>query len=270
MPPLDDETPARPPREAGTRERILDAAERLFAEHGIDGVSIARITAEAGQRNASALQYHFGTRTDLIREIFSRRMADVNRRRMEMLEGVDTLPRDGALRRIAEALVLPFAEQVDGGPDGKAYVRFTAQVYATPGLRMWEIVRGRHDEGIRRIAALVPWFLAEIPRQVLRERLALTTTLIIHSLAERERALAANPGPEARAALATTTAVLIDMIAGMLALPASPGVVDALGLQPPAAVPHPTAPIAAAPRATAPSAAAPRATAPSVKGEGTD
>ncbi len=230
MGPLDDERSDRRTRgEAKTRERILDAAERLFAEHGIDGVSIARITAEAGQRNASALQYHFGTKTDLIREIFARRMAVVNARRLELIAGVDMLPRTQALQRIAEALVLPFAEQADGGPDGKAYLRFTAQVYATPGLRMWEIVRGRHDEGIRRIAALVPWLLAEIPRAVLRERLALTTTLIIHSLAERERMLAADPGPEARAALAMTTATLIEMIAGSLALPASEQVVAAAG-----------------------------------------
>ncbi len=216
-------------KEGSTRERILDAAERLFAEHGIDGVSIARITMEAGQRNASAMQYHFGNRTELIREIFARRMAVVNARRLELLDGVDRLPRAAAMRRIAEALVLPFAEQVDGGPDGKAYVRFTAQIYATPGLRLWEIVRGRHDEGIRRIAALVPWLLAELPRPVLRERLALATTLIIHSLAERERALAANPGPESRAALATTTAVLIEMIAGSLALPAAVEPALALG-----------------------------------------
>src|SRR3546814_9549529 len=148
MSPDDHPASARSGRgESATRERILDTAERLFAEHGIDGVSIARITAEAGQRNASALQYHFGTRTDLIREIFARRMAVVNARRLELLAGPDALPRTAALRRIAEALVLPFAEPVDGGPDGTAYVRFTAQVYATPGTRMWEIVPGRHDAG---------------------------------------------------------------------------------------------------------------------------
>src|SRR3546814_12227805 len=99
MSPDDHSASARSGRgEAGTRERILDTAERLFAEHGIDGVSIARITAEAGQRNASALQYHFGTRTDLIREIFARRMAVVNARRLELLAGLDALPRTAALR----------------------------------------------------------------------------------------------------------------------------------------------------------------------------
>ena len=52
-----------------TRERLIVAAERLFAEHGFDGVTLKQITAEAGQRNASALQYHFGSRVDLVRAI---------------------------------------------------------------------------------------------------------------------------------------------------------------------------------------------------------
>ena len=205
-----------------TRERLLDAAERLFAEHGIDGVSLARITAEAGARNASATQYHFGSRTELLQALFARRMEVVNRRRLELLARIDPAEGAGALRRLAEALVVPFAEQLDGGPGGKAYVRFVAQVYANPRLRMWDLVRGRHDEGVRRIAEITPQILSGVPRPVVRQRLALATTLTIHALADRERAVAAGI-PEARlpGAMAAFVAGLVDMVAGALAAPVS-------------------------------------------------
>lgn len=205
-----------------TRERLLDAAERLFAEHGIDGVSLARITAAAGARNASATQYHFGSKTELLQAIFARRMEVVNRRRLELLARADPAAGGTALRRIAEALVIPFAEQLDGGPGGKAYVRFVAQVYADPRLRMWDLVRGRHDEGVRRIAEITPELLPEVPRRVVRQRLALATTLTIHALADRERAVAAG-APEARlpGAMAAFVAGLIDMIVGALTAPVS-------------------------------------------------
>lgn len=203
-----------------TRERLLDAAERLFAERGIDGVSLNRITAAAGARNASALQYHFGSKTELLQAIFARRMAVVNGRRLELLAGIAPSDRATALRRIAEALVIPFAEQLDGGPGGKAYVRFVAQVYADPRLRMWDLVRGRHDEGVRRIAELTPAILADIPRAVVRQRLALVTTLIIHAVADRERVVAAgDAAARAPQALAAFVAVLIDTIMGALAAP---------------------------------------------------
>lgn len=215
--PKDASPPADGRRAAnrGTRERLLDAAERLFAERGIDGVSLARITAAAGARNASALQYHFGSKTGLLQAIFARRMAVVNARRLELLARVDPAEPRTALRRIAEALVIPFAEQIDGGPGGKAYVRFTAQVYADPRLRMWDLVRGRHDEGVRRIAELTPTILAHLPREIVRQRLALATTLVIHALADRERAAAAG----APQAVAPFVGVLVDMIEGALAAP---------------------------------------------------
>lgn len=213
-----------PPKHSNgaTRERLLDAAERLFAEHGIDGVSLARITAEAGARNASATQYHFGSKTELLQAIFARRMEVVNRRRLELLARVDPADRGAALRRIAEALVVPFAEQLDIGPGGKAYVRFVAQVYADPRLRMWDLIRGRHDEGVRRIAELTPEILADHPCPVVRQRLALATTLTIHALADRERAAAAgDPAARMPGAIAAFVAGLVDMIAAALAAPVS-------------------------------------------------
>src|SRR5436309_1601566 len=48
-----------------TPDLILSVAERLFAEHGVDQVSLAQINREAGQRNRSAINYHFGSKQSL-------------------------------------------------------------------------------------------------------------------------------------------------------------------------------------------------------------
>jgi len=69
-----------------TREQLLDAAERLFLEHGLDEVSLRAIVREAGQRNQSALQYHFGGREELIAAILNRRMQQVEARRRSLVD----------------------------------------------------------------------------------------------------------------------------------------------------------------------------------------
>ena len=68
-----------------TKERILDAAERLFGRHGIEQSSLRAITAEAGV-NLAAVNYHFQSKEVLARAVFARRIGPVNRRRLEMLE----------------------------------------------------------------------------------------------------------------------------------------------------------------------------------------
>jgi AcrR family transcriptional regulator len=69
-----------------TRERLLNVAEGLFLEHGLDDVSLRTIVREAGQKNQSALQYHFGGRDGLIAAILNRRVAQIESRRRELVE----------------------------------------------------------------------------------------------------------------------------------------------------------------------------------------
>lgn len=68
-----------------TRERILDQAETLFARHGVDKVSLRAITA-AAEANVAAIHYHFGTKEDLLRAIFIRRMTPLLDQRQKRLE----------------------------------------------------------------------------------------------------------------------------------------------------------------------------------------
>ena len=71
-------------RTADTRERILDAGERLFMTHGYEGTSMRLITSEASV-NLAAVNYHFGSKESLIQEVFRRRLDWLNDERMRVL-----------------------------------------------------------------------------------------------------------------------------------------------------------------------------------------
>jgi AcrR family transcriptional regulator len=105
---------------------ILRAAERLFADRGF-GVSLREIGAAAGQRNHSAVQYHFGTREHLAQELFGYRMEPVNRRRLELVGELTAAGRDRDIAALADALVRPLAEQVMNNRGHSAYARFMAR-----------------------------------------------------------------------------------------------------------------------------------------------
>ncbi len=75
-------------RNVDTRERILDAAERLFMAHGYEGTSMRQITGEAGV-NLAAVNYHFGSKESLMQEAFRRRLDWLNEERMRVLDELE-------------------------------------------------------------------------------------------------------------------------------------------------------------------------------------
>ena len=71
-----------------TKEQIVLAAEALFAERGIEGVSLRQIGAAAGNGNNSAVQYHFGDRDALVRALYELRLEPLNVRRTELVDAL--------------------------------------------------------------------------------------------------------------------------------------------------------------------------------------
>ena len=114
---------------SGTAERILDAAEKLFADFGFDGVSLRQITREAGVRLALA-NYHFGPKLELFRAVVRRRAEALNAERFVLLEN---LPADAAIEQVLHAFTAPFLERSQrGGPGWKNYARVIAQITNSP------------------------------------------------------------------------------------------------------------------------------------------
>ena len=89
-----------------TKERILDAAERLFAQQGFDAASLRGITSEADV-NLAAVHYHFGSKEALIAAVFSRRTRPINRERLELLDALEAGDADPTVEQIVEAFVRP-------------------------------------------------------------------------------------------------------------------------------------------------------------------
>lgn len=122
------------PRPKPAKVRILDAAERLFAQHGFYGVSVRDITEEAGG-DVALVSYHFGGKRELFAAVFQRRAELLNAERLELLEGVrrTALPGVPALEAIVNAFSYPLLERsARGGPGWKSYFALVAQVNNSP------------------------------------------------------------------------------------------------------------------------------------------
>jgi AcrR family transcriptional regulator len=103
----DPAAPIEETNEAATKAAVFCAAERLFALHGFQNVSVRDITAEAGV-NLASVNYHFGSKDALLFEIFRRRTAELNRERARMLhEANDRHAGKPPVREILEALFAP-------------------------------------------------------------------------------------------------------------------------------------------------------------------
>ena len=94
-----------------TKDRILDAAERLFAREGIEATSLRAITAEAGV-NLAAVNYHFQSKEALVQAVIARRIVPVNQRRLELLDACERGAGDGPLPLdcVLDAFVRPVVE----------------------------------------------------------------------------------------------------------------------------------------------------------------
>jgi AcrR family transcriptional regulator len=140
-----------------TRDMLLDAAARLFAERGIDNVSIAEIVRTAHQRNASAVHYHFGNRDEILRALLARHVPAIADRRQELLERARTTASDD-VRAAAVAIVRPVTEFAQRGWREWAYLQIGSELTgaiarATPeiqelmkqtaGYAAWELLRER-------------------------------------------------------------------------------------------------------------------------------
>ena len=110
-----------------TKDRILDAAERLFAEQGFDGTSLREVTGAAGV-NLAAVHYHFGGKVQLFQAVFERRVGGINRERIRLLDAAEQAAgKEGPdLETVLEALFGPALRAA--GEKDEGYARFTQLV----------------------------------------------------------------------------------------------------------------------------------------------
>lgn len=128
-------------QEAATKAAVFCAAERLFALHGFQNVSVRDITAEAGV-NLASVNYHFGSKDGLLFEIFRRRTAELNRERARMLHEANG--RHGGappVRDILEALFAPPLKWADPAGDRRISVQFIIRARSEGTAQMRDVLQ---------------------------------------------------------------------------------------------------------------------------------
>jgi AcrR family transcriptional regulator len=116
-----------------TRLSLIRAAEKLFAERGVDAVSLREVSSAAGQANNSAVSYHFGSREGLIDAILERHSNPIQERytaQVELLERQGTL----SARAVVEILVLPIVAKLDDPDGGWEYISLASQLSVHPSI----------------------------------------------------------------------------------------------------------------------------------------
>lgn len=202
-------------RTAGTRDAIMKAAERLFAEHGLSAVSSRQISEAAGQRNVTAVSYHFGSRTELVRAIMTRHGEQVDRIRQRYVEAADG---SEEIRDWAAALVRPVPEHLAslGIPSWNA--RLSVQIMTDPTMRALVTEEALTRPNVRRVINGLGRRLIHLPPEIRAVRGDMARQLITHTCAERERALAEN-ADLLHTSWEQTADVLTDAIVGLLTAP---------------------------------------------------
>jgi TetR/AcrR family transcriptional regulator, regulator of cefoperazone and chloramphenicol sensitivity len=178
------------PRDATeTRNRLLQSAERLFATRGIYRTTTREILDAAGQRNVSALSYHFGSRTGVLREILLRHGDVLDAERGELLASTGE---ELATRDLVAALLVPLAGRL-ATPDGRDYLRIVAQM--TGEFPAWRVESELTPPNLRRILGLLETGPEAVAPEVRRERVVLVIMLMTSAMAERARAVDAGDAP---------------------------------------------------------------------------
>ncbi len=206
-----------------TRMKLLLAAERLFALHGPDGASARMIVAEAGQKNASALNYYFETREALIEAICELRMSAINADRIEQVASyLSERPKPSErLRTLIEILCLPGLAPIYEAKGKSYFRRFLAQAINNPSTKFVSIVRGRYDSGLRQAVPLMREEAPHLPRAVADKRIATMIRATSYLSAHLEARCAEGPWAARKAELETEVQLMIDGFIGFMLAPNS-------------------------------------------------
>ena len=136
-----------------TRERILDAAEALFVEHGFEATSMRLITGRAGV-NLAAINYHFGSKEALIQDVFRRRLTWLNEARLSALERFEKEAGGAPLKphQIVEAFFgVSLRMAADTAHGGHTFMRLLGRTYTEPSAFVRQFLADEY-------AAVVPRF----------------------------------------------------------------------------------------------------------------
>lgn len=168
-----------------TKDKILDAAESLFMEHGFEATSLRSITAAAGV-NLASVNYHFGSKEELFQAVLTRRLDPMNQERVDLLTRLehDAAPAALPCDRILSAMFIP-ALRLARDPErgGKDFLRLLGRAYADPAPFIRRFLAEQYASMIARFKAAFGRALPDLPAKELSWRLHFIMGALSYTLA---------------------------------------------------------------------------------------
>jgi AcrR family transcriptional regulator len=168
-------------RSAVTTDRLIVVAERLYADHGLDAVSLRQIAEAADQRNHAVVQYHFGTKEELLRAIVRYRTEEAHHRRRAALDELERTGRQRDVRGLLEATLVPL---VESQPRDSHYLRFVVALQPVVLSDIWGEIGDEHGPSSRRITTYLDEALQHIPPALRQARILRSFDMMLRALAE--------------------------------------------------------------------------------------
>ncbi len=206
-------------RSTSTQTVLMLAAEKLIAGKGIHRVSIREIIKEAGQKNESALQYHFKNLQGLLKAIHAKRNQQTQEKRTELLNELVSNGAKPELRALCRMMVLPTYLLAQADHEFRRYIAgFAHEIALTEDSALARVVKsGAGGESGNKTGELLRAALSHLDEQAYRQRMEFAVRLSSISMGNHAKKKQAFRGAEAELFLTS----LLDALEGLLSAPVS-------------------------------------------------
>ncbi|HEY9400136.1 MAG TPA: TetR family transcriptional regulator [Luteimonas sp.] len=165
-----------------TKDRILGAAEELFAQFGFSGTSLRQVTSRADV-NIAAVNYHFGSKENLVNEVFRRRMDEMSAQRLARLRAaIEQHP--GELEAVLAAFVEPALALAQDRHGGGAFIRVIARAYAEKNDSLRRFLSDQYGHVLREFAKAIAGCVPALTKEELYWRLDFLSGALTYAMAD--------------------------------------------------------------------------------------
>ena len=165
-----------------TKDRILGAAEELFAQYGFAGTSLRQVTSRADV-NIAAVNYHFGSKENLVNEVFRRRMDEMSALRLSRLKtAMDQHP--GELEPVLAAFVEPALAMAQDRHGGGAFIRVIARAYAEKNDSLRKFLSDQYGHVLRDFGKAIATCVPGLSKEELYWRLDFLSGALTYAMAD--------------------------------------------------------------------------------------
>lgn len=178
-----------PKQNGSAAAHIKRVARRLFAERGVDGVTVRTIAEAAGQKNHGAVGYHFGSKEALVRQIVLDGAMLIDERRKQALDRLEATGGPTRIREVVDVLIRSSLDMDEDGEGEDTYIRFITMLGMTHRELFMDALEGRWNSGYLRCLEHLRRLMPAMPGQTKNQRFVFMGAYLSSILSMREAAL---------------------------------------------------------------------------------